>query len=771
MNVAAIPYKYKVAGGIWLIFVLFSIITALSYINTSSLAGKAEARKRSSQSIVLLKGIYADLTEMDTATTDFVASGAEDDLKAFGERVTRMTDRVAELQTVMAFDPEQKQSFESLQSLFSRQIEFDGSVIEAYQEKGPFWAARLMHSADAEQLSVDLKRSLFSLMDMQKERFLALDSAVSANAKRTVAVVFAGNLLGSLVAMLSLILARREFEKRKRSEESGRSFQVTASQTSDLVIVTDTEGAIEFANKAVEETTGYPVSKLVGKNAAMLRSGDENEALLKKQEGELLSGRPIKVSTLKRKKDGSLISLEETVTPVRDPQGEIARFVSTGKDVTHQKALEENVHQLTYYDSLTGLPRRTLFIDRLSKELERVRGNHGALAVFLIAVDRFKQMTEMFGLDAGDEILKLVAERMVGSLGASEGTFLARLGSDEFAAILRNIETPADVMRSADRLLKFESQPTSIRGQEVLITVAAGIAMSDGQDLDAYTIVKNADAALSQAKAQGRNNYQFYAKDLDHEVAAQLAMEKNLFSALVNKEYLLNYQPYHDLITKNIAGAEALIKWKHPALGLVSPVEFIPTLEHTGMIIDVGEWVLRTACSQLKEWDARRALFPVSVNLSGVQFRHKYLVTTIDNAIKDFNVNPTHLTLELTESIFMHDLNFAQGILKKLKNLGVAISVDDFGTGYSSLSYLKKLPVDVVKIDKSFVNDVTTDPDAAAIVTAITSMARSLNLKTIAEGVETEEQAKILRLLRCDIGQGYYFNPALPPAELEKYLY
>ena len=247
-------------------------------------------------------------------------------------------------------------------------------------------------------------------------------------------------------------------------------------------------------------------------------------------------------------------------------------------------------------------------------------------------------------------------------------------------------------------------------------------------------------------------------------------MEKRLSSALKKEEYLVYYQPYVDMTTRRFGGAEALIKWKSDKHGLVSPKKFIPMLEDAGMIIDVGEWVLKTACRQIKEWEGEKSHFPVAVNLSSQQLHHKYLVEMVETTIKEAGVDPARLTLEVTEGIVMHDLDYTSNVLRQLKSLGVSISVDDFGTGYSSLSYLKRLPVDNVKIDMSFVQDITSDPDAASIVMAITSLARNLNLKTIAEGVETEEQWKILRLLRCDMGQGFYFSPALSPEEFRKLL-
>jgi EAL domain-containing protein (putative c-di-GMP-specific phosphodiesterase class I) len=275
---------------------------------------------------------------------------------------------------------------------------------------------------------------------------------------------------------------------------------------------------------------------------------------------------------------------------------------------------------------------------------------------------------------------------------------------------------------------------------------------------------------LARAKAQGRNGVQFFDREITARIREFFVLEKNLFAALKNNEYLLHYQPYCNLQTRKVAGAEALIRWNNPDLGVVSPARFIPSLEETGMVVEVGRWILQTACSQIKEWERLNRTFPVSVNLSLVQFRHQHLVAMVQEAVNDYRLDPRRLTLEVTESMFMHDMDFSIKTLKRLKDVGVMISVDDFGTGYSSLSYIKKLPVDNLKIDMSFVRDVARDQDAASIVTAITTLARSLDLKTIAEGVETEEQRNILHLLRCDMGQGYLFSRAVSAGEFEKLL-
>jgi predicted signal transduction protein with EAL and GGDEF domain len=347
---------------------------------------------------------------------------------------------------------------------------------------------------------------------------------------------------------------------------------------------------------------------------------------------------------------------------------------------------------------------------------------------------------------------------------------VARLGSDEFAVVHLSDTPVADAAAVARKIKDAISSSMKIGEQDIVVTVTIGIAVFPQNGQDAETLLKNADMALSRAKVQGRNTVQFFSSDIVERMSDFYFLEKRLFSALKNDEYLINYQPYCDLSTRKIAGAEALIKWNSGELGMVSPSKFIPTLEDTGLIIDVGEWVMRTACKQIKTWNRNGTSFPVSVNLSLLQFRHKYLVDMVSDAIREFRLDPRYLTLEVTEGICIHDMDLTISILRKLKDTGISISVDDFGTGYSSLNYIKKLPVDNLKIDMTFVRDVAKDPDAASIITAITGLARSLNLKTIAEGVETEEQRNILHLLRCDMGQGYYFSPAVSAAEFEKLL-
>jgi len=526
---------------------------------------------------------------------------------------------------------------------------------------------------------------------------------------------------------------------------------------------------VEYVNKAVEDVTGYRREEFMAKGMEVLRSENPDSKLFGEMWNTVLSGFSFQAEVTIRKKGGEPVTLDEVVTPITDARGNVTHALVTASDITPVKLMKDKLSYLTSYDDLTGLPNRSLFAERLNRDRSRASKTTGTMAILAIDIDRFKYINEIYGLDAGNKVLKQVAESL--SVSVNKDDTVGRLGSDEFGIILHDVLKPSDVILFVKMIMRNVPQIIMSGGEEISVTLAVGISMFPDDGKDAHTLMKNADIALSKAKSLGRNNYQFYTPDMNVGVTELVFMERRLVDALKNKEYLLTYQPYCYLSSGRVAGTEALLKWKNEEFGLVSPVKFIPMLEETGMIIDVGKWVLRTACEQIRAWEQHgRATLPVAVNLSLSQFRHEFLVETVENTLRECGIDPKLLTLEITESIFMKDQDVTVAILRRLKSIGVAVSIDDFGTGYSSLSYLKKFPVDFVKIDQSFVQDVATDPDATSLVTAIISMAHSLNLRTIAEGVETEDQWKILRLLKCDMAQGFYFSTAVPPKDIEKYL-
>jgi diguanylate cyclase (GGDEF)-like protein/PAS domain S-box-containing protein len=448
------------------------------------------------------------------------------------------------------------------------------------------------------------------------------------------------------------------------------------------------------------------------------------------------------------------------VTAGRMHQGGKTIGFTVARDITEQKRTQERLTYLAHYDELTGLPNRTLFNENLRQILVDSQRRQRLVAVMFLDLDRFKTINDTLGHETGDTLLKAVAERLRQSV--RRGDVIARLGGDEFTIALADVAQADDVALVAKKILESFAYPFQIGGRDLFVTTSIGIGLYPQDHEQADGLLKSADAAMYRAKELGRNNYQFYTKELNAQASKRLALETHLRRALERNEFFLNYQPQVDLRTGEMVGMEALIRWQNPELGLVSPADFIPLAEETGLIVPIGDWVLRTACNQNKAWQkAGLPALRISVNLSARQFREKNLIDTVRQILDQTGLAPKYLELELTESLLQH-VETAELVLKELHNLGVHLSVDDFGTGYSSLNYLKRFPIDNLKIDRSFVRDVINDPDDAAITDAIITMAHTLGIYVVAEGVETREQLAFLHQHRCDLVQGYYFSKPLP---------
>lgn len=460
--------------------------------------------------------------------------------------------------------------------------------------------------------------------------------------------------------------------------------------------------------------------------------------------------------------------IQVTTIPFQDDKGEWL-VAEVNVDITARKQMEEKLRYLAYYDALTGLPNRTLFLDRVNHAIARAEPASRIVAVLIINIDRFKSINDAYGSEIGDRVLKEIAGRL--STSVRKRYTIARLSNDEFGAALLDVAHPDDIVMVLEKIMKYISYPLKIAGDEITLTFSTGISLYPHDGENATELLKSAGLALSIAKKAGRKTCQFYTKDMNIKAAERMLLEKQLMKAIKNEEFVLHYQPCWDITTKKMVAMEALIRWQSKDKGLAPPGKFIPLLEDTGMIIEVGEWILRTAMRQVKEWqDKRYPVVPVSVNMSLVQFRQKNLAGVVKKIMGECGFYPSLLTLEITESAFMQDIEFTRSVLTEMKEIGCSVSIDDFGTGYSSLAYLKRLPVDNLKIDISFIREMVNDPDSASIVMAIINMAHTLNLKTIAEGIETEEQWNFLRLLRCDMGQGFYLSKPLPAEEMKKHL-
>ena len=439
------------------------------------------------------------------------------------------------------------------------------------------------------------------------------------------------------------------------------------------------------------------------------------------------------------------------------------------RDIEERKQAERSIRHMAHHDSLTGLPNRALFRDRLSHAMAQADRYQQKLAVMFLDLDRFKAINDTLGHNVGDQLLRIAAERL--RTCVRDCDTVARLGGDEFTVIVEDILDSQTASIVAQKIIDTFTQPFNLHGHEVFVTTSIGITVYPDDDEQLDNLLRNADAAMYRAKECGRNNFQFYVADMNVRARERLMLENALRRALVREEFALVYQPRVDLHTGRVIGAEALLRWRHPELGLIPPTEFIPILEETGMIIPVGEWVLREACRQNRAWQVME-LPPVrvAVNLSARQFVQRDLAGMIEQLLLGAGLSPAYLELEITEELLLEHNHANITILNRLRDLGVHISIDDFGTGYSSLSYLKRLPINTLKIDKSFVRDITRDSDGAAIASAIIAMACNLRLNVLAEGVETEEQLSFLRAQGCNEIQGFSFSHPLSADEFEKLL-
>ncbi len=556
-----------------------------------------------------------------------------------------------------------------------------------------------------------------------------------------------------------------EIENRREMQKLAMALE----QASDWILVTDLKGRIEYVNKAVTAMSGFEKTDLMGKTPAIFKSGKHDESFYRELWQTIQSGHPYQAIITNKRKDGRLFEIYHSITPLKNESGEITHFITTSKDVSQQKLLEDRLHYLANYDALTDLPNRMLFLDRLHQSLGRAEHNRRQVAVVCIDIGRFSLINDSYGYEVGDVVLKETAERLSGLI--RDGDTASRFGADEFGLILADMAHSDDVLRIIDHIISELQKPIGKDGIELILTLSAGISLFPHDGHDETTLLRNADIALSRARGTGGNSYLFFQAEMNTHASEFVLLERHLHQALKNREFLLHYQPYFDARTGKIAGMEALLRWQSENLGLVMPSRFIPILEDTGMIVEVGQWVFRSVCRQIGEWQHQGlAVVPVAFNLSVVQFRRIDLVDTMEEEIRASAVDPRCLTLEITESTFMNDLAYTDLILERLKKLGMRIAIDDFGTGYSSLSYLKRLPLDILKIDISFVRDIASNPDDEAIAAVIISLAKSLNLKTLAEGVETEAQLNVLQRLGCDLIQGFFFCRPMPGREVEDFL-
>ncbi|MCE5322704.1 EAL domain-containing protein [bacterium] len=567
-------------------------------------------------------------------------------------------------------------------------------------------------------------------------------------------------------SIADLVSLSFEVAERKKAETDLRIRTSAMNAANDQIVITNIRGGIEFVNPSFERETGYTLSEVEGELPDFLISDKHDSEFYHDLWESVLNGKTWHGEITLYRKNGSTVVEDVTITPIKNENKVVERFIAIKRNITDKKVYEQKLDHLAHHDHLTGLPNRLLFSDRLTQCLAHSEHRKTALAVLFLDLDRFKLINDSLGHSVGDLLLKAAAERLQGNL--READMIARMGGDEFTIILSSISDANEIASVTSRVAQIMSAPFVLGGQELFVTTSIGVSIypTDGDDVE--TLVKNADSAMYRAKEQGRNNYQFYTEALNTAAVEKMQLESSLRKAIERDEFVLHYQPRVDVKTGAILGVEALVRWRHPEMGLIPPAAFIPLAEETGLIEPIGRWVMRTACAQNKKWQTD-GLDPISVavNVSGRQFVNGSLTDDVSHILFETGLDPQFLDLELTESVLMHSIDLAIVILRKFKEMGVRLSIDDFGTGYSSLTYLKRFPIDAVKIDQSFIRDLTTNSDDAAIARAVIAMSQSLKLKVIAEGVETIDQLQVLQSMACDEIQGYFISRPLPAGELE----
>jgi diguanylate cyclase (GGDEF)-like protein/PAS domain S-box-containing protein len=625
----------------------------------------------------------------------------------------------------------------------------------------PVWGWTLTTGFFDEEMQGAFAEERATLASSHREKLwqLLVVVALVAMLAMAVSLVFSG-WLGRMFRRYNQAL----LEQTRQLELAAKVF----ASSSEGIVITDADKRIITTNRGLTEITGYTVEETVGQTPKLFSSGKHDAAFFSAMWTTLREQGHWHGEIWNRRKDGTIYPEWLSINAVRDDQGTISNYIGTFIDITERKAIEERIRRLAELDPLTELPNRLLFHDRLGQAIAAAHRSQHKLALLFLDLDRFKNINDSLGHNIGDQVLQQVAKRLRGSV--REVDTVSRLGGDEFVVLLTDQSHPEQALLVAHKLLEILGQPYRMGDFELTVTPSIGIALYPEDGNDAHTLLKNADSAMYLAKSLGRNNSQFFSSELNTRVSERLALENELRHALTRQEFVLHYQPVVDTASGATVACEALIRWQSPERGLVPPDSFIPLAEETGLIVGIGAWVIDEACRQLRAWDdAGLPPLRMAINVSVMQLRHGNVATTLQAALSQYGLPASRLELEMTESVLAEEEEL-NGTLQQLLNMDLRLSLDDFGTGYSSLSYLKRLHFDTLKIDRSFVSDIPRDSEDLAITRAILSIARDLEMDTIAEGVETAEQLDYLRAGRCDLVQGYFISRPLPAAAFEDFL-
>ncbi|MBW4441378.1 MAG: EAL domain-containing protein [Plectolyngbya sp. WJT66-NPBG17] len=580
-----------------------------------------------------------------------------------------------------------------------------------------------------------------------------------------------GGATGTLITV-------KDITERKWLEEYLRLLESVVVNANEIVMISQLEESIDdplslriiYVNDAFSRTTGYSSGEAIGKSALVLLGDKTSSSEVARIRSTLKAFEPVRAEVILYRKSETHFWVDVNMVPIRNEQGQVTHFVSVMREVTERKIVEEQLRRNAFHDSLTGLPNRLLFMERLSQTVDRTKEDKSyRFALLFLDLDRFKVINDSLGHMIGDQLLIAIARRLEACLNQHDT--VARLGGDEFTILLENIQQDSDATKIAERVQQALSTPFNLDGHEVFTSASIGITLSSTEFDRPEDLLRGADIAMYRAKAHGKACHEVFDTDMHTHVVALMQLENDLRRAVERQDFELYYQPIVALATGQIMGFEALVRWLHPEQGIISPGKFVPIAEETGLIIPLGQWVLREACRQLKQWQDEFASEPplsISVNLSSRQFSQPSLINQIRQILTDTGVDAHCLKLEITESAIMENTESAMDMLLQLKAMGIQLSVDDFGTGYSSLGYLYRFPMDVLKIDQSFVSRVDVDGEKLELVRTIITLAWNLGMDVVAEGVETTKQLAQLKALKCEYAQGYLFSKPLTRTDAAK---
>ena len=586
-------------------------------------------------------------------------------------------------------------------------------------------------------------------------------------------VIFLGKMIqDERLKSKALLEANKDLEneakQREKAEEQIRTLSQAVEQSPTSVIITDTEGRIEYVNKAFERITGYTLSEVMGQSPRILSAGEEKPGYFRKIWLKLTEGQSWRGEFRTRKKSGEMFWESAHIAPVFNDHGDVTHYLGVMQDISEQKQQKEQILRQALYDTLTNLPNRLLVMDRLGQMVKEAHRSRHKIALLFLDLDDFKKINDTLGHEAGDKVLVSAAERLAHSV--REGDTVGRLGGDEFIVILGGLNDIADARAIAENLLEQFRSPFDLNNRELVLTLSIGIAIYPDDGVTPAQLLRNADTAMYHSKEQGRNTYHYYTESMNEDVSRRLELEEQLHGALSRQEFEIYYQPVVEISSRRIVGAEALLRWTNPALGMVSPDEFIPVAEQTGLIVSIGQFVMKESLQVLGRWRSEHPDFYMSINLSPRQLMDADFLQSVSTVLFDEKLQGDGIVMEITESVLMSGQKRVTDTLLRLANSEIGLAMDDFGTGYSSLSYLRRFPFDILKIDRCFIHDLIENAADRELISATIAMAKGLHLAVVAEGVETEAQLTYLSDNGCRYAQGYLFSRAVARSDFEQLL-